>query len=100
MAVNITKNYINLREELADLRNPPMYSQHQFWFSGNGSATDFTLPSGWVPVHVYDAGLLKKEGSGDAYIVTLQDHDHTIEFNSAPSNSNDICVVAVRENLV
>jgi len=91
MAVKITQPARNLREELNDLRNQCSYQQQQFWFTGDGSTTDFTLPNGWKPLHVFNAGLLQKEGSGDDYTVS----SGTVSFNVAPTNGNDIGVIGV-----
>ena len=96
MVVNVSKNAVNLREELADLRNPPQYYQEQFWFSGDGSETDFAMPKGWKPLHVFNAGALQKEGSGDEYEVVYDGFIYTVEFNTAPTNGNDIGVIGVR----
>lgn len=54
MTVNISKPLINLREELADLRNQPRYDEQQFYFDNlvtNGtfdSDTDWTKGTGWT----------------------------------------------------
>jgi hypothetical protein len=96
MAVIITKPEINLREELADLRNQPRYYQQQFWFTGDGSETNFALELGWEPLHVFDAGLLQKEGASDDYTVVYDGFTYTVSFNVAPTNLNDIGVIGVR----
>jgi len=54
MTVSVTKNAINLREELASLRNQGGYSEQQFYFDGlvtNGTFdtdTDWTKGTGWT----------------------------------------------------
>jgi len=96
MTVNISKPAINLRSELADLRNQPRYYQQQFWFTGDGSETDFALELGWEPLHVFDAGLLQKEGASDDYTVVYDGFTYTVSFNVAPTNLNDIGVIGVR----
>jgi len=98
MTVSVTKNAINLREELADLRNQPRYNQEVFWFAGDGSTTDFELSNGWKPKFVYDAGALQKEGSGDDYEVVYDGFLYTVSFNTAPTNLNDIGIICERED--
>lgn len=95
MTVNISKNAINLREELADLRNPPKYSQEQFWFTGNAVLVAFALPNGWKPLHVFNAGSLQKEGASDEYQVSNTYGTYTVTFAVAPANGNDIGVIGV-----
>jgi hypothetical protein len=96
MTVNVTKPAINLREKLSELQNTVEYSQQQFWFEGDASETDFELLAGWKPLHVFDAGALQKEGSGDDYEVTFNGFTYTVSFNTAPGSGNDIGVIAVR----
>lgn len=95
MTVYIEKPAVNLREELADLRNQPQYQQQQFWFTGNGSTTDFAMERGWKPLHVFKAGALQKEGSGDEYTVDYDGFIYTVSFNTAPASGNDIGVIGV-----
>jgi hypothetical protein len=94
MAITASKPAINIRERLADLSNPPKYNQQQFWFTGDASTTDFTLPSGWQPLHVFNAGLLQKEGTSDEYTVSSAGVIYTIAFSVAPASGNDIGVIA------
>ena len=96
MTVRINKPAVNLREELASLRNQGGYQEQQFWFAANGTLTDFALPQGWGPLHVFNAGLLQKEGSGDEYEVIYDGFIYTVSFNTAPTNGNDIGVIGVR----
>lgn len=97
MTVYIEKPAVNLREELADLRNQPRYRQQTFWYSGNSSQTDFALERGWKPKFVYDAGALQKEGSGDDYTVSYDGFIYTVVFGVAPTNLNDIGIICERE---
>ena len=98
MTVNVSKPAVNLREELADLRNPPRYAQEVFWFEGDGSETDFALERGWKPKFVYDAGSLQKEGSGDDYTVSYDGFIYTVVFGTAPTNLNAVGIIAERED--
>lgn len=95
MTVIVSKPAINLREELAFLRNQGGYEEQQFWFAGDGSETDFAMEKGWKPLHVFNAGALQKEGSGDEYTVVYDGFIYTVSFNVAPTSGNDIGVIGV-----
>jgi len=95
MTVNISKPSINLREELASLRNQGGYSEQQFWFVGDGTVVAFTLPLGWKPNHVFNAGALQKEGASDEYVASQVDGAYVVTFNVAPTNLNDVGVIGV-----
>jgi|TARA_R110000782_G_scaffold97586_1_gene182547 hypothetical protein len=96
MTVLIEKPSFRLRDELTALKDQPRYYQQQFWFSGDGTETDFAMPAGWEPLHVFDAGALQKEGSGDEYEVVYDGFIYTVSFNTAPTNGNDIGVIGVK----
>lgn len=96
MTVRINKPAINLREELADLRNQPRYEEELFWFEGDASETDFALLAGWKPKFVYDGGSLQKEGSSDDYEVTSDGFIYTVSFTTAPSSGSDVGIIGVR----
>jgi hypothetical protein len=98
MTVYIEKPAQNLREELAALRAKVTagLEQQQFWFAADGTATDFTMSRGWKPLHVFNAGALQKEGSGDEYTVTYDGFLYTVSFNVAPTSGNDVGVIGVR----
>lgn len=98
MTVIIEKPAVNLREELADLRNQPRYVQEVFWFAGDASETDFALARGWKPKFVYDAGALQKEGSGDDYTVSYDGFIYTVVFGTAPGSGNDVGIICERED--
>lgn len=99
MSTQSTIDQFNVRELAAQirglLRRGSRYQQEQFWFSGDASTTDFEVQTGWKPLHVFDAGSLQKEGSGDEYEVAFDGHNYTVGFNVAPANGNDICVIGV-----
>jgi len=96
MTVLISKPSLNLREELAAVRANVKYQEQQFWFVGNGTLVAFTLPLGWKPNHVFNAGALQKEGSGDEYVASQVDGAYVVTFNTAPTNLNDVGVIGVR----
>jgi len=98
MTVLVSKPAVNLRSELADLRNQPRYVQEVFWFSGDASETDFALADGWKPKFVYDGGALQKEGAGDDYEVAYNGFTYTVGFSTAPANGNDVGIIAERED--
>ena len=85
MTVYIEKPAVNLREELADLRNQPRYRQQTFWYSGNSSQTDFPLPKGWKPVNVFVDGSIYRPGSGEDYTVSYDGFVYTVVFAVAPT---------------
>ena len=90
MTVNISQPAINLREKLAELSAPAKYEHYKFWFVGDNATTEFSLPRGWKPSCVYDAGLLKKEGSADDYTISYDGFIYTVVFNVAPHNNNNV----------
>jgi len=96
MTVRAAKPALNIRAALAAARATANYHEEQFWFVGDGSETDFVLVNGWVPLHVFDAGALQKEGSGDSYTVTFDGFTTTVVFAVAPGNLNDVCVIGVK----
>lgn len=96
MTVNVSKPAINLREKLAELDHKVQYVQEQFYFSGDGSETDFAMPRGWKPFMVFDDGSLVREGSSDDYTVSYDGFIYTVVFGTAPTNGNDVTVIGVR----
>lgn len=98
MSISITKPSINIRAELSTLKGQihrllNRGRQEQFWFVADGTETDFALPTGWKPLHVFDTGLLQKEGSADEYEVNYDGFAYTVAFAVAPTNGNDICII-------
>ena len=73
MTIRTTKPAINLREELASLRNQGGYSEQKFYFDGLvtngtfGAATDWTLDTGWS---IAGGVLSKASGSGNSRTAT------------------------------
>jgi hypothetical protein len=92
MTVRINKPALNLREELTKAQGVVRYEQRQFWFEADGVETVFTIPVGFEPLHVYDAGLLQKEGDTDDYTVS----GNVVTFSVAPTNLNRVAVIGVR----
>ena len=96
MTVTISKPPINLREQLTELKATQGYEERTFWFTGDATETDFAMPRGWQPLHVFDGGSLQKEGSGDDYEVTYDGFIYTVSFAVAPANLNNIGIIRVR----
>jgi len=96
MTVIVSKPAVNLREELAALKAKAAYIEQQFWFTGDASETDFALPRGWKPLHVFNAGSIQKEGASDDYEVVYDGFIYTVSFGTAPANSANVCVIGVR----
>ena len=96
MTVTISKPAVNIREQLTELKAQQGYEERQFWFTGDATATDFAMPRGWQPLHVFDGGSLQKEGSGDDYEVAHDGLIYTVSFAVAPANLNNIGIIGVR----
>jgi len=97
MTVYVEKPQVNIREELAALRNQPRYAQQVFWAAGDASETDFATPKGWKPLFVYDNGALMREGSGEDYTVSYDGFTYTVVFAVAPGSGNNVGIIATRE---
>ena len=85
MTVYIEKPAVNLREELASLRNQGGYRQETFFYSGDSSTTDFPLPKGWKPVNVFVGGSLYRPGSGEDYTISFDGFIYTVVMAVAPA---------------
>ena len=96
MGITISKPPINLREQLTELKATQGYEERTFWFTGDATETDFAMPRGWQPLHVFDGGSLQKEGSGDDYEVAYDGFIYTVSFAVAPANLNNIGIIGVR----
>jgi len=94
MTITITKPQINVREKLKELDFVCPSAQEIFWFEGDGSETEFALINGWKPRFVYNNGEIQKEGSGDDYEVIYDGFIYTVSFAVAPTNGNDVGVIA------
>lgn len=56
-----------------------------------------SLPLGFKPVHVYEDGLLQREGENHDYTVTDTGFGYQIKPTVAPTGSTETCVIAERE---
>jgi len=95
MTVLISKPAVNLREELAKAQARANYVEQQYWFTGDAATTDFALQYGWKPLHVFNAGAIQKEGSGDDYEVVYDGFTYTVSFAVAPANAAKVCIIGV-----
>ena len=96
MTVLVSKPAINIRDQLAEIKAQQGYKEQTFWFTGDASETDFAMPRGWQPLHVFDGGSLQKEGSSDDYEVVYDGFIYTVSFAVAPANTNNIGIIGVR----
>lgn len=96
MTVYIEKPAVNLREELADLRNQPRTQQETFFYSGDISTTDFPLPKGWKPKNVFVNGALFRPGSGEDYTISYDGFIYTVVMAVAPAVV-DVGIICERE---
>ena len=56
-----------------------------------------SLPLGFKPVHVYEDGLLQREGDNYDYTVVDTGFEYQIKPTVAPSATTETCVIAERE---
>ena len=56
-----------------------------------------SVPLGFKPVHVYEDGLLQREGENHDYTVTDTGFGYQIKPTVAPTGSTETCVIAERE---
>lgn len=55
------------------------------------------MPKGWVPLHVYEDGLLQREGAANDYTVVYDGFDYYVKPAVAPSATTQTCVIGVRK---
>jgi len=96
MSISVTQTAINLREQVTQIKAQKDTSLVDFWFLGNATLTSFSLPLGFKPYAVYNAGLRVKEGTGDEYTVSYNGSIYTVVFAVAPALNNDVCIDGVR----
>ena len=96
MTVYIEKPAVNLREELASLRNQGGVRQQTFFYSGDSSTTDFPLPQGWKPVNVFVDGALFRPGSSEDYTISFDGFIYTVVMAVAPA-AVDVGIICEQE---
>lgn len=55
------------------------------------------MPKGWVPLHVYEDGLLQREGAAHDYEVVYDGFDYYVKPAVAPGATTETCVIGVRK---
>jgi hypothetical protein len=94
-----TQPAITLRDELRrkdDARRALGRIPAPHWFTGDGTATTFTVPIGFDVYAVYRQGLLVREGSSNDYTTAFDGYRWTVTFTSAPPANFNICIMGVR----
>ena len=56
-----------------------------------------TMPLGWKPLHVYEDGLIQREGDANDYTVVKTGDSYSVKPSVAPSASTQTCVIAELE---
>ena len=65
-------------------------------YISDGTDVVFTMPKSWKPLHVYEDGVLQREGSAHDYEVTYDGFDYSVKPVIAPSATTQTCVIGVR----
>ena len=65
-------------------------------FETDGTDVVHRVPKGWVPLHVYEDGLLQREGSAHDYEVVYDGFDYYVKLTVAPSATTQTCVIGVK----
>lgn len=63
----------------------------------DGTDVVHRMPKGWVPLHVYEDGLLQREGAANDYEVVYDGFDYYVKPAVAPSATTQTCVIGVRK---
>ena len=66
-------------------------------FETDGADVVHRMPKGWVPLHVYEDGLLQREGAAHDYEVVYNGFDYYVKPAVAPSATTQTCVIGVRK---
>lgn len=100
MTVQITRPALNLRSLLARLPGieqrineaPPPPLAH----TGDGTTTAFACTPGCKPLVVWKDGVMQREGSGDAYVVSFDGFTRRVVFAVAPANAARVDILQWR----
>jgi len=65
-------------------------------YTSDGTDVAFTMPKSWKPLHVYEDGLLQREGSVHDYEVVYDGFDYFVKPTVTPSPTTQTCVIGVR----
>ena len=64
-------------------------------YTSDGTGVAFTMPKGWKPLHVYDDGVLQREGSAEDYEVTFDGFNYYVKPTVANPGARNT-VIGVR----
>jgi len=64
-------------------------------YTSDGTDVAFTMPRGWKPLHVYDDGVLQREGSAEDYEVTFDGFNYYVKPTVANPGARNT-VIGVR----
>ena len=64
-------------------------------YTSDGTDVAFTMPKGWKPLHVYDDGVLQREGSAEDYEVTFDGFHYYVKPTVANPGARNT-VIGVR----
>ena len=64
-------------------------------YTSDGTDVAFTMPKGWKPLHVYDDGVLQREGSAEDYEVTFDGFHYYVKPTVANAGARNT-VIGVR----
>ena len=64
-------------------------------YTSDGTYIAFTMPKGWKPLHVYDDGVLQREGSAEDYEVTFDGFNYYVKPTVANPGARNT-VIGVR----
>ena len=67
------------------------------FFETDGTDVVHRMPKGWIPLHVYEDGLLQREGAANDYAVVYDGFDYYVKPAVAPSATTQTCVIGVRK---
>lgn len=66
-------------------------------FETDGTDVVHRMPKGWVPLHIFEDGLLQREGAAHDYEVVYDGFDYYVKPAVAPSATTQTCVIGVRK---
>jgi len=96
MSAFFTSGTLNLRERINKPTSIKDTSLVDLWFLGDGAVTTYPLTHGYKPHRVYVAGIRKREGLVDDFIVKFDGFIYTLVFAAPPANLTDIVIDAIR----
>ncbi|WP_296059615.1 hypothetical protein [uncultured Amphritea sp.] len=86
---------VSIRERLAQALPKPTGQTEDFYFTGDGTNPDFSLPKGWKPKRVWIDGGKVRKGVAEDYTIKSDGFVYSISFGTAPALNAEIDVEAV-----